>query len=647
VEAGARPGGFPAGLWARFLATDPADRFPSAAAAADALEPFTRPAAPTRRARVSRRGWFAITGGTAAAALAAAVYFRPWESQATVDDGTGTGTEPVSAAPPLGELPMTPDEARALQQTWRNHLGVPETVSATGVGMPFVLVPPGKVPLGQRVVTVPKPYRIGATEVTRGQFAAFVAATKYQTVAETSGKGGAKVTRPTNPFNPQPAPENVWHRPGFGTDIDAAPDAPALYIAARDADEFCRWLTSQEPGVTYRLPTRAELLWAARAGVAGMRPTENLTELRKVVQVSRPAPQRVAQYPPNPWGLYDGLGNLAEWTSDSPPDKSNRRHWCCGCYFEVPAFDDLANSPDTYATSFIGFRVLREEGPPAGPPVGKLAMTPEEAQALQKQWADHLGVPVIHDGPHGMKFALIPPGELGLSTECRVVITKPYYLATCEVTVGQFRAFVEAKDYMTVVERNGLGGSYFDLTAADRDFFKRRPAFVWRTPGYPVVTDDHPVTQVEWEDADEFCKWLSVGRHGLYRLPTEAEWAWAAQAGSTDIDLHKAGDPSMHKVAWLRPNSGNPPQPQPVGKLKPNPWGLCDTIGNVAELCLDFHGDLPVGTHTDYRGKASHAHGWHVIQGDPYYSVSASLTSRGVLRYADACVGFRVVCEVK
>jgi formylglycine-generating enzyme required for sulfatase activity len=160
-----------------------------------------------------------------------------------------------------------------------------------------------------------------------------------------------------------------------------------------------------------------------------------------------------------------------------------------------------------------------------------------------------------------------------------------------------------------------------------------------------MVTDNHPVTQVDWEDAVAFCKWLSGGRPGPYRLPTEAEWAWAARAGSTDINIHKASDTIMQKYAWLRSNSGNPPQPQPVGKLKPNAWELFDTIGNVAEICHDFHGDLPVGPFTDYRGKPTHAHGWHVLMGSPYYSVAAQLAPRGALQYADAAVGFRVLYE--
>jgi formylglycine-generating enzyme required for sulfatase activity len=277
-------------------------------------------------------------------------------------------------------------------------------------------------------------------------------------------------------------------------------------------------------------------------------------------------------------------------------------------------------------------------------------MTHEKATALQQRWADYLGRPVTHRGPLGIKFALIPPGTLGLSTECQVAVTRPYYLATCEITVGQFRAFVEKEKYETVVERNKLGGSYFDLTAADRDFFKRRPSFVWREPGYSVVTDDHPVTQVEWEDATAFCKWLSGGRAGPYRLPTEAEWAWAARAGSIDISIHKAGDPIMQRYAWLRQNSAkppHPPQPQPVGTLKPNVWGLFDTMGNASEICHDFHGDLPVSEEpvVDYKGKDTHAHGWHVIMGSPYYSVAAALAGRGALMYADAAIGFRILYE--
>jgi formylglycine-generating enzyme required for sulfatase activity len=285
-----------------------------------------------------------------------------------------------------------------------------------------------------------------------------------------------------------------------------------------------------------------------------------------------------------------------------------------------------------------------------GPALGKLPMKPDEAKALQQRWADHLGLPVTTDGPLGMKFVLIPPGEHGLTPECRVRITRPYYIGTCEVTVGQFRAFVEARSppHKTDAETNEEGGEILNLAAtAISGLHQTGRQFTWRTPGYPIVTDDHPVTQVGWRDADAFCRRLAETAGGVYRLPTEAEWSWASRAGSTDTRSHPASMPMIHELAWARSNSGTPPQPQPVGRLKPNPWGLYDNLGNVVELCLDLFGDPPVGTFDDYRGAASHPTGSHTTQGSAYYSLAVHVTSRGRESGPASFIGFRVVREIE
>jgi formylglycine-generating enzyme required for sulfatase activity len=89
----------------------------------------------------------------------------------------------------------------------------------------------------------------------------------------------------------------------------------------------------------------------------------------------------------------------------------------------------------------------------------------------------------------------------------------------------------------------------------------------------------------------EYCRWLSAKTGKQYRLPTEAEWEWACRAGTTTDDLTKLDD---HE--WYEKNSGD--APHPVGKKKPNRWGLHDIQGNVAEWCLDtykkdFYSTLP------------------------------------------------------
>jgi formylglycine-generating enzyme required for sulfatase activity len=151
------------------------------------------------------------------------------------------------------------------------------------------------------------------------------------------------------------------------------------------------------------------------------------------------------------------------------------------------------------------------------------------------------------------------------------------------------------------------------------------------------------VTQVYWDDADAFCRWLTASTGRVHRLPTEAEWAWACRAGDARDGTFPATDPNLQRHAWLRTNSGKPCQPQPVGRRLANPWGLHDTHGNVAELCDDYHGDHPVGTHTDFRGSKPDHHRTRVLMGSSYLSVVTGFAQRGDQRTCGAHAGFRVL----
>ena len=132
----------------------------------------------------------------------------------------------------------------------------------------------------------------------------------------------------------------------------------------------------------------------------------------------------------------------------------------------------------------------------------------------------------------------------------RVILTTPWLMGVTEVTVGQFRRFVEATRYVTEAEQFGEGNSA--ATTIDATIPIARNQKTWRTPGYAVV-DDSPVTQVSWNDAVAFWNrlseqetltpcyqrgaqegWSVVTTGQGYRLPTEAEWEYACQAGPTD-----------------------------------------------------------------------------------------------------------------
>jgi formylglycine-generating enzyme required for sulfatase activity len=112
------------------------------------------------------------------------------------------------------------------------------------------------------------------------------------------------------------------------------------------------------------------------------------------------------------------------------------------------------------------------------------------------------------------------------------------------------------------------------------------------TPPYADETfghgrHNHPVICITHHAAMEYCRWLSQKTGKIYRLPTEAEWEYACRAGTTTAysfgdDPKKLGD-----YAWFADNSED--HTHEVGTKKPNPWGLYDMYGNVAEWCLDSY----------------------------------------------------------
>ncbi|MCZ6851745.1 MAG: formylglycine-generating enzyme family protein [Planctomycetota bacterium] len=152
-------------------------------------------------------------------------------------------------------------------------------------------------------VKLTKGYWMAATETTRGQFAAFVLATEYETDTEKLGYSYSL----------------VWYLHPWRW----GPEHPALSISWNDARAFCTWLSEKEQR-TYRLPTEAEWEYACRAGTTTPYATgETISsndqanfdgESQGELALREPMP--VASFPPNAWGLYDMHGNVFEWCAD-------------------------------------------------------------------------------------------------------------------------------------------------------------------------------------------------------------------------------------------------------------------------------------------------------------------------------------------
>ncbi len=186
-----------------------------------------------------------------------------------------------------------------------------------------------------------------------------------------------------------------------------------------------------------------------------------------------------------------------------------------------------------------------------------------------------------------------------------VMLTKDFYLGVHEVTRENFREFVEATGYITDAERGDGGNGWNRITKSFEGFDRK---YSWRDAGFPA-TEDHPVVNVSWNDAVSFCKWLSKKEGHQYRLPSEAEWEYAAQAGSSSI--YSFGDDPLQLLLYANANdetlrsinrnadrsfskvqgSDGYAFTAPVGSFRPNSFGLYDMHGNVWEWCADFCGD--------------------------------------------------------
>jgi len=312
----------------------------------------------------------------------------------------------------------------------------------------------------------------------------------------------------------------------------------------------------------------------------------------------------------------------------------------CGC-----GSDDAA-TPEQPASTPTASKPVST--PTAEQPVDDpkpVAKTPDVSPPVEQRLpvAKPVGDPI--ENSIGMVLVPIPAGEfyigsrlsaaevgkrLGLPADAaklfedehprhRVTLTKPFYLGATEVTKGQFRQFVLAENYRTEAETDGKGG--FGFNSATGKFEGFDPKYNWKNSGF-AQTDDHPVVNVSWNDAQAFCKWLSAKEGVTYRLPTEAEWEYACRAGSTT--MYQTGDDPEGLVSVgnvldasakaklteypdlpdLRVNDGYA-FTAPVGGFRANPWGVHDMHGNVFEWCQDWYGSYTSGDTADPAGPDS------------------------------------------
>ena len=240
----------------------------------------------------------------------------------------------------------------------------------------------------------------------------------------------------------------------------------------------------------------------------------------------------------------------------------------------------------------------------------------------------------------------------------QVTISQPFYMATTETTLAAFRKFIKETDYVTDAERQGKG--YVLEGSGD---WKERSGASWRNPGF-AQKENHPVVLVSWNDAQAFVEWLNGKNNGpKYRLPTEAQWEYAARAGTQTPFFWgykpSAAHANFGDLSYSRAYPGDKyvsrgyndgyVHTAPVGSFKANPWGLYDMSGNAWEWCQDWYGDYRGASQEDPPGPDSGDR--RVRRGGAWSNIAAFLRSAKRNGYApdsrNSDIGFRLIRDFR
>lgn len=501
-------------------------------------------------------------------------------------------------APPTAIAPFNTAQARQHQQLWAEHLEAAVEVT-NSIGMKFTLIPPGQFTMG-----------IEADETeTTGPHSGSAKPAHQVTISNSLYFGVHEVTR------------SQW---SAVTDSNAPAEMndplPANGMNWIEATEFCQALSDlpaeKAAGRIYRLPTEAEWEYVCRAGTTGTffwgdDPTSSRDFAWTAANSDRHT-HPVGMKLSNPWGVFDMHGNLWEWCQDwygpypiqspSGPRTGTLRVQRGGSFNSQVLRSTYRNmNPPDLHHNLHGLRIVLDiplngigtdralppttSEQPAGIETSKSRSelqnkipSSDSSSALQTDQeaaAQRLGLPKslsleIDAGQTApLEFVLIPAGEfqMGMPTELKLLpgetaaskpahmvrISKPFYMSQFEVSEQQFLAVV--------------GGGLTPLAGDGSQF---------------------PATQITWNSCVQFCtelaaKGQNIPEDAIVRLPTEAEWEYACRAGTTtrywfgrNIEPHHAS--YRHRSMSLKP----------CDAFAPNPFGLYNVHGNVAEWCSDW-----------------------------------------------------------
>lgn len=412
------------------------------------------------------------------------------------------------------------------------------------------------------------------------------------------------------------------------------PKLPVGLATWVQAVDYCEKLTEQERTAgritadqVYRLPTEAEWEYAARAGTTGLRygALDEIAWFAPTNATGPTPPQPGKQKAPNAWGLYDMIGGVFEWCSDryelypagpvvdpQGPDGGTRDRVLRGGRRAADRY--YARQSDWFIFGSTGFRVALTAGrgdtnPPSGAggeigaepriqvaPMRKLVVDGPLRSSILVEYADEAsgpwtvwthvvgaagGVPLVDPAPASLTRLYravrdpLPPARPGFQW----IPPGTFVMGSPTTEVG--RQANEVQHTVTLT----------------RGFWMRSRELVESDYQAVLGLDRKFTLGASWDEAVEYCHRLTeqeraVGRISFqeaYRLPTEAEWEYAARAGTTG------------------------PRYSDQFESVPNAWGLWDVLGGYEEWCSDWLGDYPAGPVTDPQGPVTGT--WRVLRG--------------------------------
>lgn len=473
----------------------------------------------------------------------------------------------------------------------------------------FVLIQPGTFQMGTKLqweiarpvhtVRITKPFLISDHEVTVAEYRKFIQATGHR---EPVCGGPSYLKKYTN-----------WGKSNRD-------NHPVNCITWKDTQAYIDWLNKKEKSHRYRLPTEAEWEYAARSGtkteyywgndIARVCDYGNIADqsIRDKIYLDKSnqiqlfmencddgyvgtAP--IKSFQPNSWGVYDMIGNVYEYVQDcfdgdyykKSPSSDPLNNFCSERYHNSHVTRGggiISNSDDHQIMSTsrtfseetaaldVGFRIVKE-----------VSRSPTK---------------IVPPEFNAKGFVLIQPGSFQMGSNDgdnskppydekpahTVRISEPFYISDHEVTVGEYRKFVKATNYKKPICGIKKLSNWLKKGVYKKSGLTYRPT--GKEPG------DYPINCVSWEDTQAYITWLnsssSLPSEIKYRLCAEAEWEYAVRAGTSTTWYCGNDEKCINNHEWTA-NTTKGNQTHPVKTKKPNPWGIYDMQGNVAEWMQD------------------------------------------------------------